>query len=104
MLSPMSSANQPTDLSIPNLVSIFDAASNKYKRLTRHDLRTHPFAARFDNCDSPDAVLNIFREQAKAFDEFRKGDGRLMTWLGPTVHILFTFSATLGAGIGLVRI
>jgi hypothetical protein len=100
----MSSADHPTDLSISNFTDIFDAASNEYKILTKQDLHTHPFAAALGDCDSPDAVLNIFRRQAQAFDEFCKGDDRLMKWLNPTVHILYTFSATLGEGIALVSV
>ena len=100
----MSSDNQPTNLALSNFISIFDAASNEYKRLTKNDLRTHPFANQLDNCDSPDAVLDLFRSQAEVFDEFCKGDHSLMKWLHPTVHILFTFSETLGEGIALVSI
>ena len=70
--------------------------------MTKKDLQTHPFAAQFDRCDSPAAVLDVFRKQAQAFDEFRKGDDSLMTWLDPTVNILFTCSATLGEGLALV--
>jgi hypothetical protein len=98
----MSSVNQSTDLSIANFINIFEAASNEYKKLTKHDLHTHTFAAALDNCDSPEAVLNVFRRQAHVFDKFCKGDDRLMKWLNPTVHILFTFSATLGEGMALV--
>ncbi|KAI0249042.1 hypothetical protein BJV78DRAFT_728446 [Lactifluus subvellereus] len=97
----MSSHNQPANLVISNFISIFDAASNEYKKLTKQDLRTHPLADQIHNCDSPDAVLVLFQRQAEAFDEFCKGDDRLMKWLDPTVHILFTFSATLGEGIAL---
>jgi hypothetical protein len=101
---PMSSVNQPTDLSISNFTNIFDAASNEYKKLTKHDLRTHPFAAALGDCDSPEAILNVFRTQEQAFDRFCKGDDRLMKWLDPIVHILFTLSATLGEGIALVSV
>ncbi|KAI9465553.1 hypothetical protein BJY52DRAFT_590291 [Lactarius psammicola] len=88
--------------STSNLVSIFEAASKEYKKLTKEDLDTHPFSVEFDSCDSPDAVLSIFRKQAEIFDEIRKGDERLIKWLDPIVHILFTFSAALGEGVGLV--
>ncbi|KAI0291204.1 hypothetical protein B0F90DRAFT_1778880 [Multifurca ochricompacta] len=87
--------------STSNFISIFDAASKEYKKLTRQDLETHPFAAVLDNCKSPDSILAIFERQANAFDEFRNGDDRIIKWLDPIVHILFTFSATLGEGIGL---
>ncbi|KAH8989674.1 hypothetical protein EDB86DRAFT_3245182, partial [Lactarius hatsudake] len=87
--------------STSNFISIFEAASKEYKKLTKQDLNTHPFSVEFDNCDSPDAVLSIFRKQAEIFDEIRKGDERLIKWLDPMVHILFTFSAALGEGVGL---
>ena len=93
-----------TDPSISNFTSIFEAATKEYKKLTKKDLQTHIFAAQpeFDRCDSPRVVLDVFRKQAQAFDEFRKGDDRLMTWLDPTVNILFACSATLGKGLALV--
>jgi hypothetical protein len=94
----------PSQSSLANFTSIFGAVSSEYKKLTSQDLDTHPFAAVLSNCDTPDAVLDVFRKQAEAFDEFRKRDESLMRWLGPTVHVLFTFSATLGEGIGLVRL
>ncbi len=88
--------------STSNFISVFEAASKEYKKLTKQDLNMHPFAVAFDSCDSPDSVLSIFRKQAEIFDEMRKGDERLIKWLDPMVHILFTFSATLGEGVGLV--
>ena len=100
----MSSHNQPTNLANSNFGSIFDAASNEYKKLTKHDLCTHPLANQIHNCHSLDAVLDLCQRQAEAFDEFCKGDHRLMRWLDPTIHILFTFSETLGEGIALVSI
>ncbi|KAI0248658.1 hypothetical protein BJV78DRAFT_1234383, partial [Lactifluus subvellereus] len=95
-------SKQVTGLSISNFTSIFEAAAKEYKKLTKKDLQTHPFVAQFDRCDSPAAVLDVFRKQAQAFDEFRKGDDKLMTWLDPTVKIIFTCSATLGEGLALV--
>jgi hypothetical protein len=100
----MSTSNQTTDLSTSNFTAIFDAASNEYNKLTKHDLETHPFAAAFENSNSPDSVMNVFRKQAQAFDQFCKGDDKLMAWLTPIVNILSTFSGTLGEGIGLVSI
>ena len=100
----MSTSNQTTDLSTANFTAIFDAASNEYKTLTKQDLQTHPLAAEFDNSNSPDSVMSVFRKQAQAFDKFRKGDDKLMAWLNPIVNILFIFSGTLGEGIGIVSI
>jgi hypothetical protein len=86
-----------------NFSAIFQAASNEYERTTGKRLDTHPFATQLDGCDSPKAALNVFRTQAQALSDFRKGDEKLMKWLDPIVHIVFTFSDTLGEGIGLVR-
>ncbi|KAH9049986.1 hypothetical protein EDB84DRAFT_849999 [Lactarius hengduanensis] len=88
--------------STSNFILIFEAASNEFKKLTGQDLDAHPFSAEFNNCNSPGAVLSIFRKRAEIFDEIRKGDERLIKWLDPIVHILFMFSATLGEGVGLI--
>ncbi|KAI0249056.1 hypothetical protein BJV78DRAFT_1284306 [Lactifluus subvellereus] len=98
----MSLGERETNPTISNFASIFKRAAKEYKKLTKKDLRTHPFAAQFDRCDSPDAVLAVFRGQAQTFEEYRKGDDGLMKWLDPTVNVLFTLSATLGEGLALV--
>jgi hypothetical protein len=98
----MNASNQVAGPSTDNFTAIFNAASNEYQRMTGKRLDTHPFAAQLGTCRSPEAVSNVLRTQAQAFNKFRKGDENLMTWLNPTVNILFTFSATLGEGIGLV--
>ena len=98
----MSTSNQTTTSSVSNFASIFDAASQEYKTLTKKDLAAHPFAAAIEDHNTPDSILNVFRNQAQAFDAFRKGDGKLMALLTPIVNTLFTFSETLGEGVGLV--
>jgi hypothetical protein len=100
----MSTSNQSAGPSnrIDNFTAIFNAATTEYARVTGKHLDTHPFSAQLDACDSPKAVSGLLRSQAQAFSKFRKGDEKLMAVLDPTVHILFTFSATLGEGIGLV--
>jgi hypothetical protein len=100
----MSTSNQTTDPPTSNFAAIFDAASREYKSFTKKDLATHPFAAAIEGFNSSDAILNIFRKQASAFDKLRKGDDKLMEWLTPIVSILFTFSETLGEGVGLVSL
>jgi hypothetical protein len=100
----MSTSGQSADPSTSNFAAIFDAASREYKSLTKQDLATHPLAAAIEGYNSPDAILNVFRKQASAFDKFRKGDDKLMEWLTPIVNILFTFSGSLGEGVGLVSL
>jgi hypothetical protein len=100
--SHMSASSQTRDPSAI-FTTIFEAASNEYKTLTGQDLRTHPLATELEgNNDSPDSVLGVFRKQAQALDKFRKDDDKLMKSLTPIVHILYTFSTTAGANIGLV--
>ena len=99
---PDSTSKQATHPSISNFTSIFDAATKEYKKLTKKDLHTHPFAAQFNKCDTPHAVLDVFRKQAQAFEEFRKGDDRLITWLDLTVNILSKCSATIGEALSSV--
>lgn len=100
----MSTRNQTTDPSTSNFTAIFDVASQEYRNLTRQDLATHPFAAALQGHNSPDSILGVFRDQAQAFDKFRKGDDKLMASLTPIVNILVTFSGTLGEGVGLVSL
>jgi hypothetical protein len=99
---PMSASNQTAGPSTENFTAIFNAASNEYEKSMGKRLDTHPFAAQLDNCHDTEAVSYVLRTQAQALNKFRQGDERLMAWLNPTIHILFTFSYTLGEGIGLV--
>jgi hypothetical protein len=95
----------PTPQATPtNFNAIFEAASNEYKTLTGQGLEAHPFAAALEDYFSPDSVLNVFRQQARAFDTFPKGEDKLMVHLTPIVYILFSISETLGKAISLVRI
>ncbi|KAH9957431.1 hypothetical protein BC827DRAFT_1385567 [Russula dissimulans] len=94
--------------SIPQFGAIFDAALNDYAQKTGTDLRltTHPLAAALESCHSPEAILDVLREQAHAFNQYRNGDWkiRLMRHLKPTVVLLLGLSTSgvLGDhGIGL---
>ncbi len=91
-----------TTASFSTFRSILDAALKEYKKTTGQDLQTHPLTGELDHCDFPDAILEIFQQQANALDETGKCNQTLMKWLNPTVHILFMFSATLGEGVGSV--
>jgi len=75
---------------------------DEYQTVTGKSLDTHPFATQLDDCNSPEAFSNVLRTQAQALRKSRKGDEKLMGWLDPTINILYTFSGTLGEGIGLV--
>ena len=93
-----------TSTSHSNFVSIFNAALEIYERKTKRDLASHPFLLSFQSCESSDAVLTVLREQIPAFSQSQNGDGRLTKWVTPTVNVLYSFSATLGGGVGMVNI
>jgi fungal STAND N-terminal Goodbye domain len=84
--------------------ALFDAALAKYTKRTGQDLRNHPIATTIDRCQSPDAILEIFQEQSRHFDEFRNGDPKLIKFLTPIVNGLHAISnnAVLSAGASLV--
>jgi hypothetical protein len=77
-----------------NFRVIFDAALKDYTKKTGKDLcdSGHPLASKLDSCDSPDSILDIFQEQAREFEEFRKGDTKLSQWLRPIVRVLHILS------------
>jgi hypothetical protein len=85
-------------------VYIFNAALEKYKQKTKSDLASHPLLPALQSCDSPEAILTVLREQIPAFGQSQNADDRLTKWVTPTVHVLYSFSDTLGQGIGLVNI
>ena len=101
---PTMSTGPSTSTSQSNFVSIFNAALEVYKRKTKKDLASHPLLPSFQSCDSPEAILAVLREQIPAFNQPENGDDRLTKWVAPTINVLYSFSATLGGGVGLVNI
>jgi hypothetical protein len=89
-------------LSSSNFQSIFDAALQSYNNKTKNKLLDHPLATQLQSCDSPNAVLSVLQDLIQKFDQRRNSDERLNNWLNPTVNVLYTFSDTLGGGVGLV--
>ena len=81
---------------------MLDAALAEYKKTTGNDLLAHWLASELQTCESADAVIDILRDQAKAFE--RSDDQKLMKWIDPLVHVLHTFSDALGDGVSLVLI
>ncbi|KAI9437513.1 hypothetical protein H4582DRAFT_2129362 [Lactarius indigo] len=94
----MSSPSQ-TNATSSNFKSMLDAALDEYKKNTGNDLLSHRLASELQICESIDAILNILRDQAKAFEQ--SGDQKLMKWIDPLVHVLYTFSGALGDGVSL---
>ena len=98
------SADPSASTSSSNFASIFNAALESYKSKTKKDLTSHPLLPSLQSCNSPEAILAVLREQIPTFNQPQSGDDRLTRWVSPTVHVLYAFSATVGQGVGLVRI
>ena len=98
------SAVPSTSTSHSNFDSIFNAALEKYKTKTKQDLANHPLLPRLQSCGSPEAILTVLREQAPEFNQTQNSDDGLTRWIGPTVNVIYSFSATIGGVAGLVNI
>ena len=93
-----------TSTSQSNFVSVFNAALQSYKRKTKKDLSSHPLLPSLQSCESPEAVLTVLRDQVPAFSQSQSCDDGLTKWVAPTVNVLYSFSGTIGQGVGLVNI
>jgi hypothetical protein len=85
--------------------AIFDSALQDYQSQTGTTLSSHPLAEKLQHCDSVESFTAVLREQARAFSDFRGGEGRIMKSLKTVVSVLHTLSENfpLGEAIGLVR-
>jgi hypothetical protein len=88
--------------SSPNFQSIFYAALKTYEKKTKKDLLAHPLSAQLQACNSPGDILGVLQDKVNELDRSRSADERLSQWLNPTINVLYSFSATIGAGAGLV--
>ena len=84
----------------PNFRLIIDAFDD-YARQVGVDLTKNPLADALRGCESPNAVLELLRDKADAFKNYRDGD-RLINWLKPVVQVVHGFSGVLGPAISLV--
>ena len=102
----MSTAPTPPTASTSqsNFASIFNASLELYKRKTKKDLASHPLLPSLQYCESPEAILTVLRDQVPAFNQSQNSDDRLTKWVAPAVKVLYSFSETIGQGVGLVNI
>jgi hypothetical protein len=84
---------------------LFESALQDYQNQTGTTLANHPLAEKLQNCNSVESVTDVLQEQARAFTEFRGGDGRIMKSLKAVVSVLDSLSTSIALGevIGLVR-
>ena len=91
-----------TSTASSNFQSIFYITLKAYEKKTKKDLLAHPLAAQLQACKSPSDILAILQDKVNELDQSRSANERLSQWLNPTINVLYSFSATLGAGVGLV--
>ncbi|KAF8270380.1 hypothetical protein EI94DRAFT_1698880 [Lactarius quietus] len=89
-------------LSSSKFRAIFVAAMKAYENKTKTDLLSHPLAAQLQSCNSSSDILAILYGKVNEFDKSRSHNARLLSWLNPTINVLYAFSATLGQGVGLI--
>ena len=84
---------------------LFESALQEYQNQTGTSLASHPLAEKLQGCDSIESITTVLQEQARAFSEFRGGDGRVMKSLKTVVSVVYTLSVStvLGEAVGLVR-
>jgi fungal STAND N-terminal Goodbye domain len=90
-----------TTASTSNFRLILDALDD-YTKQTGIDLTKNAFTESLQNCNSSDSVLQLLRDRAQAFKDYRDGNRKLINWLSPVVQVLHGFSAILGEAAGLV--
>jgi hypothetical protein len=75
-----------------------------YAKQTGIDLTKNPFAAKLEQSNSPEAVLELLQERERAFKEYRDGNRRLTSSLSSAVKILHAFSRIVGEVGDLVSV
>ncbi|KAH8986747.1 hypothetical protein EDB92DRAFT_1818226 [Lactarius akahatsu] len=96
--------SSPVAISSSNLHSIFAAALNAYEKKTKNNLLKHPLAAQLQSCTSSADILVLLRDKVEEHDQSKSGDERSLSWLNPTINVLYAFSMTLGEGVGLASV
>jgi len=84
-----------------NVQLIIDALAD-YTKETGIDLSKNPFAAKFEQSNSPEAILQLLQEREKAFKQYRNDNRGLINCLNPAVNILHGFSGILGQAVGQI--
>jgi hypothetical protein len=96
------STGQATSTSSADNVKLITDALADYAKETGIDLSKNPFATKFEQSSSPDAILQLLEEREKAFKGYRDGKRRLIKYLNPAVTVLHRFSGILSGAVGLV--
>jgi hypothetical protein len=77
-----------------HLRELFERALRDYEDQTGIALASHPLAQQIQSCNSVDSVLDILQQQAQAFTEFRRGDGRITKPLKSAMSAVHALSSS----------
>jgi len=98
VMSSTGQAVSSTSSSGSNVQSILDALA-VYSKITGIDLSENRIAATANQADSPENILQLFRERDNAFKEFPDGSQRLTSTLNVLVRVIFTISGVLDEAV-----
>ena len=76
--------------------TILGKALSDYYEQIGVNLDKNPFPDELRDCNSPDDVLKLFEDKAKAFKVYRDGNRKLINWLSPVVQVVHALSGFLG--------
>ena len=86
--------------SSPSNFQLIVVALADYAKLTGIDISNSSFARRLELSNSPQAILDLFEEREKAFEEYRDRNQRLIGCISPAVEVFYAISGTLGEVVG----
>jgi hypothetical protein len=90
-----------TTKSSDDLLSTLDRALRDYSRTTGIDLTNHPSVDKFQNCRSPDDVVQLLLERETAFESDRDKYRDLIGCLLSVIQIVCGFSGIVDAAADL---
>jgi hypothetical protein len=84
-----------TTFSTSNIQLITDASAD-FIRLTGKDLSMDSFGTKFENSNSPEAILELLQSRKDELERYQDGNRRLIGCLGPIVRVLHGVLGVLG--------
>ena len=81
--------------------AILDKALDDYREQIGVELEKHSLTNELRGHGSPDDILKLLEDKAKAFKAYRDGNRNLITWLSPVVQVVHTLSGVIGQAVSV---
>ena len=81
--------------------AILDKALDDYREQIGVELEKHSLTNELRGHGSPDDILKLPEDKAKAFKAYRDGNRNLITWLSPVVQVVHTLSGVIGQAVSV---